>query len=83
MALLIELSADGIVTRSEMDQLRSWLEVDRGLDFPALAFLYQVIDEISGDGELTEEELDRPPLRLSACFRRMSARRRHSDNATS
>jgi hypothetical protein len=64
IALLIELSADGIVTRPEMDRLRSWLEVDRGVDFPALAFLYQVIEEISADGELAEEELDRLALAI-------------------
>jgi hypothetical protein len=84
VALLIELSADGIVTRPEMDRLRSWLEVDRGVDFPALAFLYQVIEEISEDGELTEEELDRLALaiervlpkdvRAEAVLRRRQAR---------
>jgi len=84
IALLIELSADGIVTRLEMDQLRTWLEVDRGVDFPALPFLYQVIDEISADGELTEEELDRLALaiervlpkevRAEAALRRRQAR---------
>jgi hypothetical protein len=84
VALLIELSADGIVTRPEMDRLRSWLEVDRGVDFPALAFLYQVIEDISEDGELTEEELDRLALaiervlskevRADAALRRKQAR---------
>jgi len=53
-----ELSADGNVTREEMDRLRAWLEVDRGVDFPAMSFLYETIDQISADGEITEDELD-------------------------
>ena len=36
--LLTELSADGNVTREEMDRLRAWLEVDRSVDFPAMPF---------------------------------------------
>ena len=57
--LLAELSADGNVTREEMERLCAWLEVDRGVDFPALPFLYETIDQISADGEIREEELDR------------------------
>jgi hypothetical protein len=45
--LLAELSADGNVTREEMERLCAWLEVDRGVDFPALPFLYETIDQIS------------------------------------
>ena len=56
--LLTELSADGNVTREEMDRLRAWLEVDRSVDFPAMSFLYETIDQISADGEITEDELD-------------------------
>ena len=56
--LLAELSADGNVTREEMERLCAWLEVDRGVDFPALPFLYETIDQISADGEISEEELD-------------------------
>lgn len=58
LALLTELSADGQVTREEMARLRQWLELDRGIDFPACGFLYEVLDSISQDGEITEEELD-------------------------
>ena len=57
--LLSELSADGNVSRDEMERLRSWLEIDHGVDFPALPFLYETIDQISSDGEITEEELGR------------------------
>ncbi len=56
--LLTELSADGQVSREEMERLRAWLEVDRGIDFPACGFLYEVLDTISRDGTITEEELD-------------------------
>ena len=56
--LLIELSADGQVTREEMERLRKWLEIDRGVDFPACGFLYEVLETISSDGAITEEELD-------------------------
>ena len=56
--LLTDLSADGNVTREEMDRLRAWLEVDRSVDFPAMSFLYETIDQISADGEITEDELD-------------------------
>jgi len=58
ITLLTELSDDGVVTRDELVRLRAWLEVDRGVDFAACAFLYEVIDTITGDGEITEDELD-------------------------
>jgi hypothetical protein len=58
IALLTELSDDGVVTRDELARLRAWLEVDRGVDFAACPFLYEVIDTITGDGEITEDELD-------------------------
>jgi hypothetical protein len=57
--LLVELSADGNVSRDEMNRLRRWLEIDHGIDFPALPFLYETIDQISSDGEVTEDELER------------------------
>lgn len=82
--LLTEFSADGDVSRAEMERLRSWLEVDRGVEFPALPFLYETIDQISSDGEITEEELDRLALaiervlpkeiRLAAAAKRKQAR---------
>lgn len=56
--LLTELSADGNVSREEMERLRAWLEVDHGVDFPALPFLHETIEQISLDGEVTEDELD-------------------------
>lgn len=40
------------VSRDEMEQLRTWLEADHGIDFPALPFLYETIDQISSDGEV-------------------------------
>lgn len=58
IALLTELSSDGMVSRDEMTRLRAWLEVDRGVDFAACGFLYEVTDSIGADGEITEEELD-------------------------
>ena len=56
--MLTELSADGQVTREEMERLRKWLEVDRGVDFNACEFLYGVVEPIASDGIITEEELD-------------------------
>jgi hypothetical protein len=35
---LTELSADGNVSREEIERLRNWLEIDHGVDFPALPF---------------------------------------------
>lgn len=64
IALLTELSADGDVSREEMERLRHWLEADHGVDFPALPFLYETIDQISSDGEVTEDELDRLALAI-------------------
>jgi hypothetical protein len=58
IALLVELSGDGNVSRDEMNRLRGWLEIDHRVDFPALAFLHETIEEISSDGEVTEDELD-------------------------
>lgn len=58
IALLTRLSEDGIVTRDEVAELRAWLEVDRGVDFAACAFLYETVDSISSDGDITEGELD-------------------------
>ena len=42
-----------------MERLRGWLEVDDGIDLPALPSLYETIDQISSDGEVTEDELHR------------------------
>jgi hypothetical protein len=58
IALLAALSEDGMVTRDEMDRLKAWLEVDRGVEFEACAFLYEVVDNIAADGDITESELD-------------------------
>lgn len=84
IALLTELSADGQVTREEMGRLRAWLEVDHGVDFPALPFLHETIEQISSDGEITEDELDRLALavervlpkdvRIAATLKRKQAR---------
>jgi hypothetical protein len=89
--LLTELSADGQVTREEMDRLRAWLEVDRGVDFPACAFLYGVVETISEDGEIAEEELDRlalaiervlpPDVRAAATLKRKEHRAARRQNA--
>jgi hypothetical protein len=67
-----------------MERLRGWLEVDHGVDFPALPFLYEMIDQISSDGDVTEDELDRLALaiervlpkdiRLAATAKRQQAR---------
>jgi hypothetical protein len=82
--LLVELSADGMVSREELERLRKWLEADHAVDFPALAFLYETIDHISSDGEITEDELDRLALaiervlpkdtRIAAAAKRKEAR---------
>ena len=83
--LLVELSADGTVSREELERLRSWLQFDHAVDFPALPFLYETIDQISSDGEITEDELDRLALaiervlpkdiRVEAAARRQEARK--------
>lgn len=75
-----------MVSRGEMERLREWLEVDRGIDFPACAFLYEIIDTISADGEISEEELDRLALGIErvlpkdvrAVAREQRSRRRES-----
>ena len=59
IALLLDLSDDGQVTRDEMNRLRHWLEVDRGVEFPACAFLYEIVETIAADGEIADAELDR------------------------
>jgi hypothetical protein len=59
IALLLDLSDDGQVTRDEMNRLRHWLEVDRGVEFAACPFLYEIVDTIAADGEITDPELDR------------------------
>ena len=64
ITLLVELSDDGNVSRDEMTRLRSWLEIDHGVDFPCLAFLHETIEHISSDGEVTEDELDRLALAI-------------------
>jgi hypothetical protein len=53
-----------MVSRDEMGRLRAWLEVDRGIDFPACAFLHETIETISDDGEITEAELGRLGLAI-------------------
>jgi hypothetical protein len=64
IALLTELSADSNVSREEMERLRARLEVDRGVDFPALSFLYETIRSISVDGKITEDKLDHMALAI-------------------
>jgi HIRAN domain len=56
--LLVVLSDDGQVTHDETNRLRAWLEVDRGVDFAACGFLYEILDTIAADGEVTDAELD-------------------------
>src|SRR5688572_33472120 len=83
--LLVALSADGTVSREELERLRKWLEIDHAVDFPALAFLYETIDQISSDGEIPEDELDRLALaierllpkdiRVAAAVKRKEARK--------
>jgi hypothetical protein len=62
--LLVQMSADGIVSRDEMNRLRGWLEIDHGVDLPALPFLHETIEQISSDGEVTEPELDQLALAI-------------------
>ena len=64
LELLTAISCDGNISRGEMEQLRAWLEIDRGIDFPALPFLYEVIDQIAADGEVSDDELDRLALAI-------------------
>jgi len=77
--LLVAISADGTLSREELERLRKWLEVDHAVDFPALAFLYETIDQISSDGEITEDELDRLAFAIEreghSCRRRSKADR--------
>lgn len=68
------------------------MEVDRGVDFPACGFLYQVTDTISQDGEITEEELDSlalaiervlpPDVRFVAALKRKERRAARRKEAT-
>jgi hypothetical protein len=39
--LCVELSADGVISRDELNRLRGWLEIDHGVDVPALPFLHE------------------------------------------
>ena len=84
-----------LFTRGELARLRAWLEVDRGVDFAACPFLYEVIDTITGDGEITDDELDTlasaiervlpPEIRKHAAERRKqqrTARSRSVENGT-
>ena len=57
--LLTELSADGNLSRDEMERLRGWLEIDHGAEFPALLFLHETIEQISSDGEVKTRTLPR------------------------
>ena len=45
IGLLTDPSSDGDISREEMERLRRWLEVDHKVDFPALPFLYETVDE--------------------------------------
>jgi hypothetical protein len=85
IALLTQLSEDGIVTRDEVAELRAWLEIDRGVDFPACAFLYETVDSISSDGDITEEELDTLALAIERVLppdvRKLAAEKRKERRA--
>jgi hypothetical protein len=68
IALLTDLSSDGVITREEMARLRAWLEVDRAVDFAACGFLYEVVDTIAADEAITEQELDTLALAIERVF---------------
>ena len=70
IALLTELSADGNVSREEMERLRARLEVDRGVDFPALSFLYETIDQSQWTVRSRKTSWTIWPSPLSGCFPR-------------
>jgi hypothetical protein len=86
IGLLTELSDDGMITREEMASLRAWLETDRSVQFAACPFLYEVIDTIAADGEITEDELDTLALAIERVLppevRKASAEKRKQLRAT-
>jgi hypothetical protein len=84
--LLVQLSVDGAVSREELELLRKWLEADHAVDCPALPFLYETIEQISSDGEISEDDLDRLALAIERVLPKVirvaaAARRKEARNA--
>jgi hypothetical protein len=58
LELLKGLSADGSITREELERLRAWLEANRQAPIQAREFLTSVLDAIPRDGEVAPAELE-------------------------
>ena len=54
---LVEITHDGELTIAEIKGLQAWLEAQRKADtVPAIAFLFEVVNEILADGQISREE---------------------------
>lgn len=58
LALLTELSADGGITKEELERLRAWLEANREAPLQAREFLSSAVTAAAPDGEIDEVGLE-------------------------
>ena len=80
--LLSDLTDDGTVSREETEKLRTWLETDHGVEFAALPFLHEIIEQIFADGEISDDELDRLAAGIERVLPKRSALRPQRTDAT-
>lgn len=56
LTLCQTVTADGVLTLAEINELRAWLDVNRNSDLPAIGFLVATLDRILADGKVTPDE---------------------------
>ena len=57
VALIKKISADAILTESEVTELKNWLDENTHVDIPAFTYLADMINEILEDKIVTDDEL--------------------------
>jgi hypothetical protein len=68
LSLCSTITADGSISDEEVEQLRTWLDVNKDAKLPAIDFLYEAVARIIADGRVAEEERLSPHKALERVF---------------
>jgi hypothetical protein len=66
LSLCQSVTADGVLSESEISDLRSWIAEHSAEDLPAIAHLRQVLEQVLADGKISPEEFAQVHLALEA-----------------
>lgn len=66
LSLCQSVTADGVLSESEISDLRSWIEEHSAEDLPAIAHLRQVLEQVLADGKISPEEFAQVHVALEA-----------------